>query len=301
MKSIQNSIAQHIHLEQQLQYPYIGLCIPSETILSQGFPSFLPVESWAIMFWHSASLKDLDKIFNLWQKESAKRPISSLSLYGNPLAHNKKGIATQQGWENLISMAPKFNTDTISGFTGRVPYTSWEDSLDAYALFFRRIGLLAKEQNLKIAFENCRMQGTYKTGNFNLAFTPEDWSRLFSILDMDHIGLEWDPSHLLESMIDPYVNFITWSSRIFHIHGKCGKIKKGMLSRSGIFGNSEWFQPVYPSEGTLDWEKIFKLMAESQYQGFVSIEDPIYGQPDYKKIEDTYTYLCACRSSISLR
>ncbi len=278
--------------------PTIGLCVSAENILKNGFPTHLPVESWSIVFWHVVEPKKVESIWQAWQQEAIQKPIASLSIYGNPLASSAKGELARLGWQTLIERATDFHTDVVSGFTGRVASRPWKESEEPFAKTFAPLSQFAENKGVRLAFENCRMRGNWKSGNYNLAFTPLAWERIFTLLPMHNIGLEWDPSHLLESLIDPYENFTIWKDRIFHIHGKDGNINHNMLESDGVFGADSWLEPAYPVEGSIDWKRIWQLIGESNCPATtVSIENPQFGKPDNAKITQTYAYFSFLRDT----
>jgi sugar phosphate isomerase/epimerase len=55
-------------------------------------------------------------------------------------------------------------------------------------------------------------------GDWNLAFDPDSWKRLFNLLPGagQVLGLEWEPAHQIVQDLDPMVQFDDWSTKMFH-------------------------------------------------------------------------------------
>ena len=75
----------------------------------QGF------ETIGITFWETLGETDLHALADLVNE--AGIPVSSLSVWGNPLANP----TTAAGWKTLIEHASLFGTPFVTGFAGRVP------------------------------------------------------------------------------------------------------------------------------------------------------------------------------------
>ncbi len=120
-------------------------------------------------------------------------PISSLGIYGNPLEDDEEAGQTREGWEVLIEKAHLFKTDIIAGFTGRVRGRPLPDSMGKFSNVFGELNKEAKKKNLKLAFENCPMGGTWETGDMNIAINPRAWELMFETVPDENIGLQWEP------------------------------------------------------------------------------------------------------------
>ena len=68
---------------------------------------------------------------------------------------------------------------------------------------------LAEECDVKIAIENCPMLFGKEQwpGGQNMMTTPPIWREVFRILDSDHLGINYDPSHFIWQMIDYIARF----------------------------------------------------------------------------------------------
>lgn len=235
--------------------------------------------------------------------EEGSWQISSLGCFGNPLKNDKERELQLAAWKTMIKTAGLYHTDLVSGFTGRIPGSSVEQSLPEVVSFFTPLLELAKDHGVRIAFENCPMGGNWDSGSWNIAFNPDAWERLFNALPFDNLGLEWEPAHQIIQMIDPVVQLRTWVDKIFHVHGKDAKVFPEKIAQFGISGNTDWYEQRFPGSGETDWRQIFYELRRANYTGTVDIEgyqDPV----DRKEREmsgqvSSLDYLKSCRGRIA--
>ena len=120
--------------------------------------------------------------------------MSALGVYGNPLESDEDAVLCRKSWEFLIDNCDKFGTKLICGFTGRLRDKPVPESIPQYKAVFGDLSARAKEQGVRIAFENCPMGGNWKNCTWNIAFNPRAWELMFEALPADNIGLEWSGS-----------------------------------------------------------------------------------------------------------
>lgn len=225
--------------------------------------------------------------------------VSALGIFGNPLSMDENGREFRDAWKTCIEHAEEFGTDLVTGFTGRVENTPIEDSLDQFRKVFTPLADAADRRNVRIAFENCPMEGSWQTGKWNIAHNPAAWELMFSALPAEHIGLEWEPAHQIVQLIDPLPQLKQWANRIFHVHGKDASVNWELVRRSGIYGPENWVEQRFPGLGDTDWRQIFSELRRIDYSGSVDIEgyhDPVFR----KELEMTgqlnaLKYLQTCR------
>ncbi len=107
----------------------------------------------------------------------------------------------------------------------------------------------AEKNNVRLCFENCPLMG-------NIAISPVMWKKLFERLPSDHLGLAYDPSHLVWEMIDPYTPLLEFKDKIFHVHAKDTAIDRVKLARTGILTDFSWWSYRIPGRGELDWRQL---------------------------------------------
>lgn len=246
-----------------------------EQILEHGF------ESFQLFFWQSTEHLDL--------KQFAKEvgavlrgtgvTISSLGIFGNPLATREKDKETLLGWQKCIEAAPLFGCDVVAGFAGRVIDKPIGESIPEFTRVFTPLAQQAKANGVRLAFENCDMGGGWNHGDWNLAHTPESWEMMFNAIPMDNIGLEWEPCHQLVSLIDPIPQLRKWASKVFHVHGKDASVHWDVIRTYGIRGSKPYVFHRHPGFGDSNWTDIVSELRRAGFKGSIDIEgwhDPIY-------------------------
>ena len=84
-------------------------------------------------------------------------------MFGNPLEDQPLDRETLEGWRALIDNAHLFGAKTIAGFTGRVRDRPLQESLPRFKAVFGELARRAADKGVRIAFENCPMDGSWQT------------------------------------------------------------------------------------------------------------------------------------------
>lgn len=205
--------------------------------------------------------------------------ISCLALYGNTLADTEHGEEVRAGLRDLIAMAPRFGTNVVSCFAGRVTGASIPDSIPRFREIFSELAEFAGARGVRLAFENCLQGGTWLSGDRNIAHNPDAWELMFAAVPSTALGLEWEPAHQLCQLIDPVPQLRTWAHRIFHVHGKDGEIRRDLLTTHGLNGAQRVVHHRFPGLGDSNWNRIIAELVSAGYRGSIDIEgghDPVY-------------------------
>ncbi|KAJ8136511.1 hypothetical protein OY671_010276, partial [Metschnikowia pulcherrima] len=174
-------------------------------------------------------------------------------MFGNPLEDTEIDRETSKGWEALIDNAHLFGANTIAGFTGRVRGKRIEDSSPQFKKVWGELSRRAADKGVRLAFENCAMDGNWATGDWNIAHTPDAWEMIFNEVPADNLGLEWEPCHQMVYLIDPSPQIRKWAPKIFHVHGKDATIRWEVIREHGIFGKEKFVFMRSPGFGDTNW------------------------------------------------
>lgn len=269
-----------------------------EKILPHGF------ESFQINFWQTlgdASLKKLSKevqeVFERWESSAI---ISSLGIYGNPLEDDDQAKETLRGFRKCIEAAPSFGCNLVCGFTGRVRGKPVPESIKRFKKVFGELTKIAKDNGVRIAFENCPMGGNWASGDYNIAFNPAAWELMFDAVPADNLGLEWEPCHQLCQLIDPIPQLRKWLPKVFHLHGKDANVNRGEVATRGIYSPDYFAWHRHPGFGDSNWTDIISILRSGGYKGCIDIEgwhDPVY-KDDLEMTGQVHAlqYLKTCRT-----
>ena len=260
-----------------------------QQILPHGF------ESFSLTFWETLGETNISRLAENIQRvlEGTGVVISSLSVYGNPLESKEVNVETLKSWNTLIANAHLFDTDLVTGFTGRLRGKLLHESIPRFAEIFGPLAEKARGKGVRLAFENCSMDGTWYQGDWNIAHNPVAWDLMFEALPYENLGLEWEPCHQLVALIDPMPQLREWVSRIFHVHGKDATIHWDVIKKYGIHStvNEHIINAAHvklapqfayhrtPGFGDSNWTDIISELRKGGFTGSIDIEgwhDPVY-------------------------
>jgi len=200
--------------------------------------------------------------------------ISGLGYYPNPLdpdaGHRRVVIDHLKA---VISAAPRLGVRLVNTFVGRDPAKSVEANWPLLQSVWPDIVHHAEAEGVNLGIENCPMQFSADEwpGGKNLAVSPALWQALFDALPSPHLGLNFDPSHLVWQHID-YVRCVRdFAKRIVHVHAKDTRIDRDNLYAVGVLGMG-WHTPKLPGLGDVQWGPLFSALTDAGYEGAVCIE-----------------------------
>ncbi|MEO1010040.1 MAG: sugar phosphate isomerase/epimerase family protein [Bacteroidota bacterium] len=220
----------------------------------------------------------LDTDLPLIQKQLAEKEIylSGLGYYPNPLDPDTNAAEVYiTHIKKLILAAPKLGVSVVNTFIGRDPQKTVSYNLDRYAEVWGDIVALAEKEGVRIGIENCPMLFTQDEwpGGKNLAISPQIWDKMFHLIPSDHLGLNYDPSHLVWMQMDEIQPIYDFKEKLFHIHLKDVKVYKEKLDQVGILAYPlEYHSPKIPGYGDVRWRDFFSALSTVGYQGPVCIE-----------------------------
>ena len=149
-----------------------------------------------------------------------KIEISSLAFYPNTMdPDEQKREENIRHLKSVIDASAKLNVNMVTTFIGRDQTKSVEENLKLVEKIWPPILEYAKERKVKIAIENCPMLfgEDQWPGGQNLMTSPENWDKIFEILDSEYLGINFDPSHFVWQMMDYIHPIYEYKDKIFHV------------------------------------------------------------------------------------
>ena len=199
--------------------------------------------------------------------------ISALGFYGNPI-HPDEATRKRhkEHFLKVLEASYRLELPVMTGWVGKYP-GSIEDNIREVKKVWPDILKKAEDYDIRIAIENCPG---------NIMYRPDIWQRVFDELGSEHIGLEFDPSHLICQLIDANAVADEFGDKIYHVHAKDAEINWERISRLGIT-SERWCPHRLPGFGELDWAKFFTILRKHNYDYAISIEheDPYF--KDYRE------------------
>ncbi|MSS71294.1 MAG: sugar phosphate isomerase/epimerase [Candidatus Latescibacteria bacterium] len=115
----------------------------------------------------------------------------------------------------------------------------------------------------------------------NLGCSPETWRAMFSAIPSPHLGMCFDPSHMVRMGIDYMRVLREFPDRVRHVHAKdCEILSEGLYEFGNIgqsfgrryrFGEG-WWRYTIPGYGEVNWGRFLARLEETGYDGILSIE-----------------------------
>ena len=157
----------------------------------------------------------------------------------------------------------------------------------------------AEAKGVRIAFENCNMDGDWNSPKTNIAHAPRAWEMMFNAVPSPALGLEWEPCHQMVSLVDPIPQLREWIDKIYHVHGKDATIAWDVVRKHGTRGGEPYVWHRTPGFGDTNWTDVISILRQHNWQGAIDIEghhDPVY-RGDAELTGQVYglNYLKNCR------
>jgi sugar phosphate isomerase/epimerase len=224
--------------------------------------------------------------------------ISGLGYYPNPLSpHDEEAQVARTHFRKVMAAAQKLGIKQVNTFIGRHPKLSIDEQWNQVLDVWRPIVKEAEDRGLRIGIENCPMlfSNDEWPGGKNIFICPKVWRRLFHDIQSPSLGMNYDPSHLIWTFIDPVPPIYEFKDKMFHVHAKDARVDRDRLQEVGIL-NLDWHTPKLPGMGDCNWGAFFGALSDIKYTGpvCVEVEDRAYeGSLEDRKrsLVQSYRYL----------
>ena len=197
--------------------------------------------------------------------------VSSLAVDGNhidpdPAKRDKQNVYTLK----CLDLCGKLGIPNIGGQSGTIPTMGLQQQVDEIVKVYTEKYFASCEKN------NVRILWEPYAGGPNVATGPLGWEALFKAFkDSPHVGLQFDPSHLVWQFMDPVAAAREFSAKIYDVHLKDTEILWHLVKRGGIqpVDRSRWWRFRVPGYGSVDWKGFFSVLSEIGYSGAMNIEN----------------------------
>lgn len=205
-----------------------------------------------------------------------KVELSALAYYPNVMDRDptKRNMAIEH-LKTVIKASEKLGIYMVTTFIGRDQMQNVDNNLKLIQNVWPPIIKLAEELHVKIAIENCPMLfgAEQWPGGQNIMTSPQNWERVFEILNSDIIGINFDPSHCIWQFIDYIKPIHVFKDKIFHIHFKDIKLDHDKLDKVGILSYPlDYMTPKLPGLGDINWGRFVSALTDINYTGYACVE-----------------------------
>lgn len=214
--------------------------------------------------------------------------LSGLGYYPNPLAGDEQEAeVAREHLLKVITAAPKLGLTNVNTFIGADHRRDARYNLGRFREVWPAIIRHAEQHGVRIGIENCPMlfsADEWPAGK-NVAVSPAIWQEMFAAIPSDHLGLNYDPSHMVWQMMDYVAPIYEFRHKLFHTHAKDMRVERAKLDRCGILAQG-WSTPKTPGLGDIDWARWVSALTDVGYQGAVVVEiedDAFLGELEVRK------------------
>ena len=211
--------------------------------------------------------------------------VSSLAVDGNHIDPDPAGREKVNTYAlKCIELCGKLGIPNIGGQSGTIKGQRLQQQVDEIVRVYNEKYFAACEKN------HVRILWEPYAGGPNIATGPLGWEALFKAFNNSpHVGLQFDPSHLVWQFMDPVAAAREFVDKIYDVHLKDTEILWHVLRRSGIqpIDNVRWWRFRIPGYGSVDWKGFFSVLSEAGYSGAMNIENednfyyPAYNQENF--------------------
>jgi sugar phosphate isomerase/epimerase len=180
---------------------------------------------------------------------------------------------------------PKTVCRVLSG--QRHPGVSREEGLGWVHEAIMKLIPVAREYGVILGLENHYKDGSWQFPEF--AQKIDVFLELVaSIPERDYFGVQYDPSNAIVAGDDPIALLNAIAGRVVSMHASdrylAEDVKLDDLRQSdGTLGYSPHLRHGVTGKGLNDYNRIFRILAEHHYQGWVSIEDGMNGMEEMRQ------------------
>ena len=200
------------------------------------------------------------------QVRDAGLEISQMSCFVDISATDEATrTANQDAMRTALELASANGVQNVGSLAG-LPYgtMSRDETIDQIAApFYNELCPIAADKGVRFAMENWFATNIMHLGHFE---------RIFTAVQHENLGLNFDPSHLYHQQIDHLRAVEVFSERIFHSHAKDTEIVRHKLEWFGNRDERTWWRYVIPGYGEIDWGVYIARLRDNGFDGALSIE-----------------------------
>jgi sugar phosphate isomerase/epimerase len=215
--------------------------------------------------------------------------VSSLGVDGNHIDPDPALRQRQNAYVvKCIELCGKLGIPAIGGQSGTIKAMPLDRQVAEIVKVYTEVYFpLCERHHVRILWEPY-------AGGPNIATGPVGWEALFKAFNNSpHVGLQFDPSHLVWQFMDPVAAAREFVDKIYDVHLKDTEILWHVVRRAGIqpVNGARWWRFRLPGDGSVDWKGFFSVLAEAGYTGAMNIEneDEFY-YPGYSQGNFTEQY-----------
>jgi sugar phosphate isomerase/epimerase len=166
----------------------------------------------------------------------------------------------------------------------RYPDVAWEQGRDWVLEAIQAVLPVAREFGIVLGMENHYKDGFWKYPEF--AQRMDRFTAIVdAVSDREYFGVQYDPSNAIVAGDDPIELLRRVADRVVGVHASDRYLADGatledLRQSDGTIGYSSSLRHGVTGQGLNDYDAIFRILAENDYRGWVSIEDGMNGMEE---------------------
>ena len=166
----------------------------------------------------------------------------------------------------------------------RYPEVSRQQGIEWVVEGIEAVLPVAREQGIILGLEN-----HYKDGFWRYPEFAQKMDVFLELLDAiperDHFGVQYDPSNAIVAGDDPIELLRAVADRVVSVHASDRFLSAGyrledLAEGDGAIGYSDALQHGVTGRGLNDYDRIFQILRDVGYDGWISIEDGMNGMEE---------------------
>lgn len=231
-------------------------------------------------FFRSLAPVDVDPIARLIETTGQR---TSMICFSPDFTHpdpdeRAKQVDRQKAAIDLTVRLGARHCRTLSG--QRYPGLSREEGIARTLDGIRRSLEYAERRGVVLCMENHYKDGTWRYPEFA---QPEDiFLEIIGQIDSDHFGVQYDPSNAFVGGFDPVTFLEKVRDRVVTMHASDRYLAPGatlddLKTADGSTGYASALKHGETGKGLNDYDAIFRILAESGFEGWISVEAGMEG------------------------
>jgi sugar phosphate isomerase/epimerase len=137
-----------------------------------------------------------------------------------------------------------------------------------------------------LCLENHYKDGTWRYAEFA---QPEDiFLEILERVDSPYLGVQYDPSNALVGGYDPVRFLARVMPRVVTMHASDRYVEEGatldeLRQADGRAGYSDKLKHGETGKGLIDYDAIFRILADARFAGWISVEDGMNGLDELQR------------------
>jgi sugar phosphate isomerase/epimerase len=240
-------------------------------------------------FFRSLDPADVDPIVRVMEESGQ---ITSMICFSPDFTHadpdeRRRQVDRQKAAIDLTTRLGAWHCRTLSG--QHYPGMTRAEGVARTVEGIRRSLEYAERRNVVLCLENHYKDGTWRYPEFA---QPEDiFLEILSRLDSPHFGVQYDPSNALVGGYDPIAFLEKVKHRVVTMHASdrylaAGTTLDDLKTGDGGFGYAAALKHGETGKGTNDYDAIFRILRQVDFNGWISIEDGMDGLDEIARSAD---------------